>query len=103
MSERRIAAEVVPAVVSDAGPVAKELARHGLRVLRVDSSISVDATPEQWEAALHVTFSATTRTRQAELGQQVTFLRADPGSVELPAALRGRVADVAFVEPPELY
>jgi len=103
MDAQRIAAEVVPTGSAHAGRVAKALAQMGLRVLHVGASISVDGTREQWEQRFGVSFVEDEKTVQEELGRRVSYLRADPASVRVPDDLEGLVADVAFVEPPQLH
>lgn len=103
MDEQRIPAEVVPADPTGAGLVAKALVRLGLRVLHVGTTVSVEGTRDQWESAFGVAFVPQTSTVQPELGRRIGFLRADPASIVVPDELAGLVADVAFVEPPQLH
>ena len=103
MDSQRIAAEVVPTASAHAGRVAKALAQISLQVLHVGTSISVDGTREQWKQRFGVSFVEDETTVQEELGKRVSYLRADPGSVRVPDDLDSLVADVAFVEPPQLH
>lgn len=103
MDEQRIPAEVVLTEPTDVGRVARALARLGLRVLHVATTVSVEGTRDQWESAFGVAFVRQTSAVQQELGKRVGFLHADPASIVVPDDLAGLVADVAFVEPPQLH
>lgn len=101
--EEEIAAEVVPTDPQRARQAAKALQHKGFRVLHVGGSISVTGSRERWEAVFGVSFVARTKTVQAEVGGEATYLRAEPTSVQVPDDLVDLVADVAFAEPPELH
>lgn len=103
MGEEEIAAEVVPTDPQRAGQAAKALQQTGFRVLHVGGSVSVAAPRGRWEAVFGVSFAPETKTVQPELGHQRTYLRAEPGSVRVPADLADLIADVAFAEPPDLH
>lgn len=101
--EEEIAAEVVPTDPQQAGQTAKALQRKGFRVLHVGGSISVTGPRERWESVFGVSFLSGTKTVQAELDREASYLRAEPTSVRVPNDLVDLVADVAFAEPPELH
>lgn len=103
MGEEEVAAEVVPADPQRVRQAAKALQQRGFRVLHVGSSISVVGPRSRWEEAFGASFTAQTKTVQEELDRRRAYLRAEPGSVRVPADLEDLVADVAFVEPPELH
>lgn len=101
--EEAIAAEVVPSDPQRAGQAATALQRKGFRVLHVGGSISVTGPRERWASVFGVSFVTRTKTVQAQLGREASYLRAEPTSVQVPADLTDLVADVAFAEPPELH
>lgn len=103
MAEETIAAEVVPTDVAHAGKAAKALQQRGFRVLDVGTSISVTAPRATWEHAFGVVFVSGTKTVQPEIGRAVAYLRGDPDTLRVPADLEALIADVAFVEPPDLH
>lgn len=103
MADERIAAEVMPADPGHARRAAKALARRGFRVLHVGRSISVQAPRGTWETTFGVAFAPRTTAGQPELARDATDLRAEPGSVHVPTDLAELIADVAFVEPPDLH
>lgn len=105
MAEEEVAAEVVPVDPQRAGQVAKALQQKGFRVLHVGGSVSVIGlrTHTQWESVFGVSFTVRTKTVQPEVGREATYLRAEAGSLRVPADLADLVADVAFAEPPELH
>lgn len=103
MAEEGIAAEVMPADPGHAGQAAKALAQRGFRVLHVGRSISVQAPRGTWETTFGVAFATRTKTVQPELARDATYLRAEPGSVHVPTDLAELIAEVAFVEPPDLH
>lgn len=103
MAGAGIAAEVVPTEPGHAGRAAKALQQRGFRVLHVGRSISVQAPRDAWEATFGVTFAPASKLVQPEIGRTTGFLRADPSSLRVPPDLAELIADVAFVEPPELH
>lgn len=102
MAEERIAAEVVPAEEHPEG-AATALQARGFRVLHVGRSISVDAPRSRWEETFGVSFTPHTKTVQKEIGRERTYLRAESASVRVPAELADLIAEIAFMEPPELH
>lgn len=103
MADEEVAAEVVPTEPRRAGQAARALQGKGFRVHHVGGSVSVAAPRGLWESVFGVSFEPRTKTVQEELGRQRTYLRAEPASVRVPTDLEDLVADVAFVEPPELH
>lgn len=103
MAEERIAAEVVPTREPHAERTAQALQDRGFRVLHVGRSVSVEAPRTRWEETFGVSFAPHTKTVQAAIGSQRTYLRADEASVRIPPDLTDLVAAVAFAEPPELH
>lgn len=102
MAEERIAAEVATAQ-GQAERAAEALEARGFRVLHVGRSISVDAPRSRWEATFGVSFAPHTKTVQKAIGHERTYLRADASSVRVPGELVDLIAEVAFMEPPELH
>lgn len=103
MAGADVAAEVVPVDPRRAGRAAKALAQRGFRVLHVGTSVSVQAPVERWETTFGVSFVPHTKSVQQEIGREARYLRAEPSSLRIPPDLRDLIADVAFVEPPELH
>lgn len=103
MPEEEIAAEVVPTDPQRAGQAAKALQQKGFRVLHVGGSVSVTGLRSQWESVFGVSFTPSTKTVHPEAGREATYLRAEAGSLRVPADLADLVADVAFAEPPEFH
>lgn len=103
MAEERVAAEVMPLHLPHAERTAKALQERGFRVLHVGRSISVDAPRSRWEETFGVSFTAHTKTVDKAIGRQRTYPRADVHSVRVPADLEDLVAEIAFMEPPELH
>lgn len=103
MAAEGIGAEVVLTEPGRARQAAKALAQRGFRVLHVGRSISVQAPRDAWEKTFGVAFVARSKTVQPELGRDVSYLRAEPGSVRVPAELQELIAEIAFVEPPDLH
>lgn len=103
MAGEGIAAEVLPTAAQHTTPAVTALQERGFRVLHVGMSISVQAPRRVWEETFGVVFTPHTTTVQAQLDRQVTYQRADPESVRVPADLQSLIADVAFAEPPDLH
>lgn len=98
-----VAAEVVPANPQRAHEVAKALAQRGFRVLHVGRSVSVQAPRDRWEQTFGVAFTRHAKAVQSEPVREASYLRARAETVRIPTDLHELIADVAFVEPPELH
>lgn len=103
MAERAIAAEVAPIDSAHAGQAARALQQRGFRVLHVGGSISVEAPRAAWHDTFGVVFATRTKTVQPEIDRDVSYPRADPSTLRVPSELADLIADVAFVEPPDLH
>jgi hypothetical protein len=104
MSNITISAEIIP-VKDRAQLAAKALQQIGFRILHVGTSISVQASDQVWKDTFHVSFVEKVRQRvPGSPGSSFKYAVPDrKSSIRTPALLRDLVAEVLFIEPPELF
>ncbi|MBW4504917.1 MAG: hypothetical protein KME64_00125 [Scytonematopsis contorta HA4267-MV1] len=103
MSENIIAAEVLP-LLKQSQQAAVTLENLGFRVLYIGQTISVEAPESLWRAIFNISFIKQQKTVMPEVGiEDITYLEAVMDDFQIPAQMRDLIADVMFVEPPELY
>ncbi len=102
MAESTVSAEIEP-LPGRAQAAAKALQQLGLRVLHIGQTISVEGSERVWRSTFHVAFTSRKKTIIAGIGEsEVTYRTAAEDTLSIPSQLRGLVAAVSFVEPPEL-
>ena len=103
MSENVIAAEIEP-LPNQANQAALALQRLAFRILHIGPTISVQGRESLWASTFNVSFEACKKTVVAEVeGGEVTYQKAVTEDMRIPAQLQDLIAEVTFVEPPELY
>jgi hypothetical protein len=103
MSDTIVAAEIIT-TPGQASRAAKALQQLGFRVLRVDSSISVQAPEKVWESTFHISFKKQRKQRLAGIEKSsVKYALPIEGTVTIPPSLSELIADVHFVQPPEFF
>jgi len=96
-----ISAEIVP--VSGQGvSAARELQKLGFRVFSVNATISVQGDEDLWTSVFGVQFKNQTSSAEG-IGERKVFRAAVESTVTIPADLKPLVAEIAFIEPPELF
>ena len=102
MPETLISAEVEPAP-NQANRAALALQRLGFRVLNIGTTISVQGPQLLWESVFNVSFKPRKKSVLPEIDDgEVTYQEASVGRMRFPAELKDLVAEIMFVEPPEL-
>jgi len=102
MAEDIISAEVAPKA-GQANRGALALEQLGFQVLHIGPTISVRGPRLLWETTFTVSFEAVTKRQMAEVeGSEITYQAALTEQLRIPPELQDMVADVMFVEPPEL-
>ena len=102
MPETTISAEIEPAP-NQANRAALALQRLGFRVLHIGTTISVQGPQPLWESVFNVSFKPRKKTILPEIQEgEVTYQEASVEKMRFPSELKGLVAEVMFVEPPEL-
>ena len=103
MSDITIAAEIVP-VPEHAQSAAKALQQLGFRVLRIDSTISVQGPEQLWDEVFNVAFAKKSKRRFAPSADtSIKYGVPKKESVTIPDSLRELITDVIFVQPPEFF
>ncbi len=102
MPETTISAEVEP-TPNRANRAALALQRLGFRVLHIGTTISVEGPQPLWESLFNVSFKPRKKSVLPEIDDgEVTYQEASAGKMRFPTELEDLVAEVVFVEPPEL-
>lgn len=99
---RLIAAEVTPHS-GQAQQAARILQGLGFRILHVGLTISVQAPQALWRETFGVRFTRQKKGVLKETGLSRAYLAPRPETLQIPPALKDRIADIAFVVPPELF
>ena len=81
----------------------KALQRLGFRILHLGPTISVQGSQTLWKRTFHVIFKVEEKTTSAEAGIKTTYPKAQQETVKIPEELKQLIAEIAFVEPPELF
>ncbi|MDJ0694175.1 hypothetical protein [Mastigocoleus sp. MO_188.B34] len=102
MPQNLISAEIEP-LPNQANKAALALQRLGFKILHIGSTISVQAPRSLWESTFNVSFQQEKKTVIAEIGSEVTYLRAVTDNLTIPEGLESLISEVMFVEPPEFY
>lgn len=103
MSKNLIAAEIEP-LPNRANQAALALQRLGFRILHIGPTISVQAHETLWASTFNVSFEPREKTVLPEVeGAEVTYQKAVTEDMRIPPELQNLIAEVMFVEPPELY
>jgi hypothetical protein len=103
MSENIISAEI-ESLPNQAKQAALALQRLGFRILHIGPTISVEGQQSLWESTFNVSFEPQKKTVLAEMEKgEVTYQKAQIENIHFPKELQGLIAEVMFVEPPELY
>ncbi len=103
MPENIIAAEVLP-LLKQSHQAVVALENLGFRILYIGQTISVEAPESLWRAIFNISFINRQKTVMPEIGiEDVNYLEAVMDDFQIPAQMQDLIADVMFVEPPELY
>jgi hypothetical protein len=103
MSENIIAAEVLP-LLKQSHKAVVALENLGFRILHIGQTISVEAPESLWRAIFNISFIKQQKIVMPEVGiENMTYLEAVMHDFQIPAQMQDLIADVMFVEPPELY
>jgi hypothetical protein len=102
MKDLIVAAEIVPQP-DQAQSAARALQQLGFQVFNAGSTISVQAPARVWEDVFHVSFVQGHENR-LEISPRSSVEHAVPQSpAQVPPKLSELIAEVLFVQPPELY
>ncbi|HXQ37731.1 MAG TPA: hypothetical protein VN843_27225 [Anaerolineales bacterium] len=102
MSKKMIAAEITP-TPNQASQASKALQDLGFRILHLGPTISVQGSQALWKRTFKVSFKDEEKTASEEAGIKTTYPRAQQETVKIPEELKQLIAEIAFVEPPELF
>jgi hypothetical protein len=103
MRENIIPAEVLP-LPKQTQQAVRTLENLGFRILYIGQTISVEAPESLWEAIFNISFIDRQKTVMPEIGiKDVTYSEAVMDNFQIPAQMQDLIAEVMFVEPPQLY
>ena len=102
MAKKMIAAEITP-MPNKALQASKALQDLGFRILHLGPTISVQGSQALWKRIFQVSFTVKEKTTSKEAGIKTSYPRAQQETVKIPEELTQLIAEIAFVEPPELF
>ena len=103
MPELIISAEILP-LPKQANQAALALQNLGFRILHIGQTISVEAPANVWQSTFNIEFIVQTKNVMPELEiSDITYPEAVTVNMIIPPQLQDLIAEVMFVEPPELY